>query len=242
MDKWYVVGERRKREENQQKIGSFFKELRNEKNLTQEQLAEVFGVSRRTVSRWETGSNMPNLTLLVEMADFYDVDLRELLDGERKSERMDKELEETVFKVADYSNEEKRRLTRVLHWLFVVGVISFMCFFVLLFTRQKEPTFLYGVLEGITLSIPFAMVSVGALFTGKHAGNLKEDKLMLLWEISLVVLVVAGGCLVGSKIAGVQLSDACIRVCGISELIILPINVFATVKIYFTKQAKKEAK
>ena len=40
---------------NQMKIGSFFKELRKEKALTQEQLAEIFGVSRRTVSRWETG-------------------------------------------------------------------------------------------------------------------------------------------------------------------------------------------
>ncbi len=59
----------------------------------------MFGVSRRTVSRWEIGSNMPDLTLLVEMADYFDVDSRELLDGERKSELMDKELKETnLFK------------------------------------------------------------------------------------------------------------------------------------------------
>ena len=40
---------------NQQKIGGFLKELRQEKQITQEQLAEQMGVSRRTVSRWETG-------------------------------------------------------------------------------------------------------------------------------------------------------------------------------------------
>ena len=50
---------------------------------------------------------MPDLDILVEMADYYDVDLRELLDGERKSEKMNKDLEETVLKVADYSNDEK---------------------------------------------------------------------------------------------------------------------------------------
>ncbi len=83
---------------NQQKIGTFLKELRNEKNITQEQLAEKLGVSRRTVSRWETGSNMPDLDLLIVMADHYEVDLRELLDGERNSEKMNKELEETVLK------------------------------------------------------------------------------------------------------------------------------------------------
>ncbi|RAZ50287.1 transcriptional regulator, partial [Klebsiella oxytoca] len=69
----------------------------------------------RTVSRWETGSNMPDLDVLIEMADFYEVDLRELLDGERKSERMNKELEETVLKVADYSNDEKKRLMKRMH-------------------------------------------------------------------------------------------------------------------------------
>ena len=55
---------------NQQKIGGFLKELRLEKQLTQEQLAEELGVSRRTVSRWETGNNLPDLSLLVELADY----------------------------------------------------------------------------------------------------------------------------------------------------------------------------
>lgn len=61
---------------NQMKIGSFFKELRKEKALTQEQLAEIFGVSRRTVSRWETGNSLPDLDILIEMADYFKVDLR----------------------------------------------------------------------------------------------------------------------------------------------------------------------
>ena len=45
------------------KIGAFLKQCRKENNLTQEQLAEKFGVSARTVSRWETGSNMPDQTI-----------------------------------------------------------------------------------------------------------------------------------------------------------------------------------
>ena len=46
---------------DQVKIGDFMKELRKEKGLTQEQTAERFMVNRRTVSRWETGSNLPDL-------------------------------------------------------------------------------------------------------------------------------------------------------------------------------------
>ena len=70
------------------KIGSMLQELRKEKGMTQEQLAEQLSVARRTVSRWETGSNMPDLDILIELSDLYDVDLREILSGERKSEKM----------------------------------------------------------------------------------------------------------------------------------------------------------
>lgn len=167
-------------EMNQQKIGTFLKELRNEKNLTQEQLGEFLGVSRRSVSRWETGSNMPDLDILIEMADYYGVDLRELLDGERKSEKMNKELEETVLKVADYSNEEKRRLTRVMHWLFLTGMAFFICFFLLWFNEPDEPTFFYGFSQGTALGVPFAMLAVGAIMTSKYAIKIRNFKKRVL--------------------------------------------------------------
>ena len=165
---------------NQQKIGAFLKELRNEKNLTQEQLAEKLGVSRRTVSRWETGSNMPDLDLLIEMAGYYAVDLRELLDGERKNEKMNKELEETVLKVADYSNEDKKKLTSIMHWLYIAAVVSFIIFFVLFFIQPEEPTFLFGYAEGITLGIPFIMVTVGAIMTSKYSAKIRAFKKRIL--------------------------------------------------------------
>lgn len=95
---------------NQKKTGEFLKQLRKDKGLTQEQLAEQFFVSGRTVSRWETGSNMPDLSILVELADFYEVDIREIIDGERRSESMDYETKDTLKKVAEYTAEEKKKL------------------------------------------------------------------------------------------------------------------------------------
>ena len=77
---------------DQKKIGGFLKELRKEKGVTQEQLAEQFNVSNRTISRWENGNNMPDLDILIEISDYYEVDLREILNGERKSENMDKKM------------------------------------------------------------------------------------------------------------------------------------------------------
>ena len=60
---------------DQQKIGQFLRECRKEKGITQEQLAEMLGVTNRSVSRWENGSNLPYLDILIEMADYYDVEL-----------------------------------------------------------------------------------------------------------------------------------------------------------------------
>lgn len=145
---------------DQIKIGSFIKDLRKEQNLTQEELAEKFGVARRTVSRWETGSNMPDLDILIEMADFYDVDLREILDGERKSEKMNEELKETVLKVAEYSNEEKKRAARLVLVYFVLGIIALILNIATRFMELEE-TFWLGLFEGAT----FAM-ALGAMVTG----------------------------------------------------------------------------
>ena len=90
------------------KIGAFLKQCRKEKNLTQEQLAEKFGVSARTVSRWETGTNMPDLSILIELAEYYDIEIKELLDGERSS-TMNKEMKETLDKVAAYEEWVKEK-------------------------------------------------------------------------------------------------------------------------------------
>ena len=160
---------------NQVKIGSFIKELRKERGITQEHLAEQFNVSRRTVSRWETGSNLPDLDILVEMADYYEVELRELLEGERKSEKMNKELEETVIKVAEYSNEDKLKVTKRMHLLFIGGLIAAIINMILLFT-DNTGNFLGGFCQGIMSG----MMIIGVIMTSKYARKIKEYKLRLL--------------------------------------------------------------
>lgn len=105
---------------NPKEIGKFLKQLRNERGMTQEQLAEVLGVSGRTVSRWETGTNLPDLSILVQISEYYDVEIKEILNGERKSENMDSELKETLLKVADYNEMEKQKAARVGNMSFVI--------------------------------------------------------------------------------------------------------------------------
>ena len=56
---------------DQEKIGAFLRELRKEKNMSQEQLAEKFNVSSRSISRWENGKTMPDISIIIELADYF---------------------------------------------------------------------------------------------------------------------------------------------------------------------------
>ncbi len=161
------------------KIGSFLQDLRREKGITQEELAEKVGVARRTVSRWETGSNMPDLDILVELSDYYDVDLREILNGERKSEHMNEELKETVLQVADYSSEEKTRLLKRMHWMYIAGLAGFILFMVitLLGLDETDP---YEFIGSCGLGVAFGMIIIGVIFTSRYASRIREFKLRLL--------------------------------------------------------------
>lgn len=120
---------------DQRKTGAFLKQLRKEKNLTQEQLAERFHISGRTVSRWETGSNMPDLSILVELSDFYAVDIREILEGERKSGNMNEEAKDTLKKIAEFTAEEKRQLKRKMAGM-MIGCVILLVFCALLFETK----------------------------------------------------------------------------------------------------------
>ncbi len=144
-------------------MGVFLKELRKEKNITQEQLAEKMGVARRTVSRWETGANMPDMDILIDISDFYEVDLREILDGERKNDHMDKETKETVLKVAEYENEGKKRNAVVVIVYSSLGILALL---VNLFINMIEmpDTFFTGFLKGGTVGIALVAMALGIIY------------------------------------------------------------------------------
>ena len=164
---------------DQKKIGSFLKKLRNEKELTQEQEAEIFNVSRRTVTRWETGMNMPDLDVLVEISDFYDVDLRELFNGERTEERMDTELEQAVKQAAEYSNLEKEKAAKVVLVYLVIGTLSLLANQVLMFLNVGG-TFWTGFAKGATAGMALCALIFAFLYVTGRLTKLSEAKKRLL--------------------------------------------------------------
>ena len=135
---------------DQQKIGLLFKTLRKEKNLTQEELAETLNVSSRTVSRWETGSNMPDISLLVELSEFYQISIPEIIDGERKSEKMNQETKDIAVKMAEYSknklNMEKMKIINALLMLFGIFI---MISALAIFPNESSWGSIYAIIGGL---------------------------------------------------------------------------------------------
>ena len=162
---------------NQQKIGIFLKELRKEKQIKQEQLAEYLNVSNRSVSRWETGNNLPDLDILIQLSKYYDVQLIEILEGEKMKE--EKHLETTVQKVAEYGNEEKLKLTRLMNFFFILGVVSNLIYLILTMLDYTSIE-LYNHIAMFFLGISFGVLVVGVVYTSKYMNKIKGFKVKFL--------------------------------------------------------------
>ena len=110
---------------NQRKIGVFISELRKEKNLTQQELADKLGVSDRTVGNWENGRNMPDLSLFKPLCEELNISLNDLMSGEKVKERdyRDK-LEENIINTIDYTNKKVENRNHLIGLIFIIfGVL-----------------------------------------------------------------------------------------------------------------------
>ena len=92
---------------------------------------------------------MPDISLLVTIAEMYDVDVREIIDGERKEENMNSEVKEVAVKMADYSTMEKKTM---LKWIKLMSIASFivsLCVIVLNWIRT------FGIMKKYTTDVSF---------------------------------------------------------------------------------------
>lgn len=131
---------------DQKKIGSFIAENRKLKKMTQVELAEKLGVSDRSVSKWENGRCMPDLSLFEPLCEELGITINEFLSGEKiKEEEYQEELEKNIVNTIDYSQKQvdgqKRKVSYI---LMITGMlISFSAF--MLFSPENSWISLYSI-------------------------------------------------------------------------------------------------
>lgn len=128
---------------NREKMAQFISSLRKEKNLMQQDLAEIFNVSPQAVSKWEKGDSIPDIEILEKLSSFYKVTIEEILNGERK-ESLDEKI------VRDKTKNGENRLN-------VLNFISGIC--LIIFTI-------------VLFFLPFLNVSVGAFNVSTSGYNI----------------------------------------------------------------------
>ena len=115
---------------NQERIGKFISKLRKDKKLTQEELAEKLKVSSKSISRWETGKCMPDISLLIPLSEILDISVNELITGEHIEEKNIKEKTEQALKeTINYSNnklktEKKKFIISIIFIILFLSIIS----------------------------------------------------------------------------------------------------------------------
>ena len=132
---------------NQEKIGKFILELRKEKNMTQQELADKIGVTDRAISKWENGRGMPDLSLMKPLCEELGISINELISGEKinKKEYQEK-FEENVLNTINYSQKQIKKVRN--KFVIIISIIvMFLTIFGILFgidinrMKNNEPVF-----------------------------------------------------------------------------------------------------
>lgn len=119
---------------DQEKIGKFISKCRKEKNITQSELAEKLGVTDRSISNWETGKNMPDLSLFRPLCELLNISINELLSGEKiNKEEYQSKFEENIINTISYSNkkiEQKNKIIGLILLMFgvLLSTLGLMAF------------------------------------------------------------------------------------------------------------------
>lgn len=124
---------------NQEKIGKFIATLRKEKSMTQVDLANSLGVSNKSISKWERGVCMPDLSLFFPLCEILDINVNELLLGE-KIEINNKKIEKNIINTIKYSNEKiKKTYFKIYFLLIVLGIIVIVFSFIFMNSAKITP-------------------------------------------------------------------------------------------------------
>lgn len=88
---------------NQVKIGKFLKELRKEKNMTQQDLADILDITDKAISKWENGRCLPDLYFLQKLTEIFNVSEKEILNGERNFKKKKVNKQQKILEIKELS-------------------------------------------------------------------------------------------------------------------------------------------
>lgn len=159
---------------DQEKIGQFIQTQRKLKNQTQKELADLLGVSDKTVSKWENGNSMPDISLVMKLCEILEISVNELLSGEHlPSEVYTEKAEENIMTLWK-KNEQNEKKT---HGMILAGIVFavFGCCMLIIgnFGISGVITMRYfnWYFDGLTIVVEALLVMACILLSGAGSGR-----------------------------------------------------------------------
>ena len=160
---------------DQIKIGKFIAEERKKKNYTQKKLAEILGISDKTISKWECGNGFPEVSLLLPLCNELEITVNELLSGERLQEVDYKQkAEENMVNLVKEAQESKKKMI-LSAMVAVLVIIAAMPLFILTGVLEME-TWLRFTLIGIGICVIVVGIIIACIYGLNKVAERIESK------------------------------------------------------------------
>ncbi len=144
---------------DQEKIGKFIATVRKERNLTQEELALRLGVTNKSISRWENGKTMPDLSLFKPLCMELNITLNDLMSGEKVDEKEYQEkFEKNIVNTIDYSTKKMTKYSQVISLILIIFGLFISISAITIFPSESSWGSIYSIFGIIIFMIGIAKI------------------------------------------------------------------------------------
>lgn len=144
------------------KIGKFIAESRKSRNLTQRQLADILSISDKTISKWECGKELPEVSLMLPLCAALDITVNDLLSGEKVSQTdYQRKAEGNMMNLIKENEENRKRITLSI----ITGVITIIAVCALIVNASfiDLPTIVRIILIVFSIVVAVAGIAVAVM-------------------------------------------------------------------------------
>lgn len=145
---------------NQEKIGKFIAKCRKQRKMTQSELGERLGVTEKSISNWENGRNMPDLSLFKPLCNELNITINDLMSGEKiDKNRYQEKFEENIVNTIDYSTKRFNRYSQVISLILIIFGLFVSISAIMIFPSESSWGSIYSVLGIMIFMIGIARIT-----------------------------------------------------------------------------------
>lgn len=145
---------------NQEKIGKFIATCRKKQKMTQNELGELLGVTEKSISNWENGRNMPDLSLFKPLCDALNITINDLMSGEKiEKEKYQEKFEENIVNTIDFSTKKLNKYSGIISLILIIFGLFISLSAIMIFPSESSWGSIYSIFGIIIFMIGMTRIT-----------------------------------------------------------------------------------